>query len=148
MQDQNMVLKTETLWEERVRDAGLRENEGGTSNAGWSDPFPHLCSHGCSAGDGGEMAPEGRPAEAKAFSSHFGRQSVPLHDRHPFEILPSRLFTPRCGARATEASLRPGGPASCSCTVCAGTQHRPCRHGGISARLWERALLSCCLTPP
>lgn len=46
---------------------------------------PPLCSHG--AGDGGETAPVGRLAEGKAFSSHFGRQSLPLRDRHPFEIL-------------------------------------------------------------
>lgn len=36
------MLKKENrdIWEERVRDAELRENEGGTSNASWSDPFP------------------------------------------------------------------------------------------------------------
>lgn len=65
-----------------------------------------LGSHGCSAGDGGETAPAGTLAEGKAFSSHFGRQSLPLCDRYPFEILclaSSRLFTPRRGARAAEA---------------------------------------------
>lgn len=110
---------------QRARDAGLRENEGGTSNASCSDPFPCLCSHGCSAGDRGETAPLGRLAEGKAFSSHFGRQSLPLHDRRPFEILclaSSHLFTRRCAVRAAEASLCPGNLAGCSCTVRAGTR--------------------------
>lgn len=70
------------------------------------------------------MTPAGRLAEGNAFSSCFGRQSLPLCDRRPFEIpclASSRLFTPQCGARAAEASLHPGSLASCSCTVCAGT---------------------------
>lgn len=46
-----------------------------------------LGSDGCSAGGGGETAPAGTLAERKAFPSHFGRQSLPLRDRHPFEIL-------------------------------------------------------------
>lgn len=60
--------------EERARCAGLRENKGGTSNAGCSDPFPPFAVTAVQQGT------EERLAEGKAFSSHFGHQSLPLRD--------------------------------------------------------------------
>lgn len=143
--------KTETLWEERVRDAGLRENEGGTSNSGCSQPFSP--SHGCSAGGGGETAPAGRLAEGKAFSSHFGRQSLPLRDRRPFEIL---CLSSHLGAGQ---GLHPGGPAGCSSGVCARnpaqtlqprrdfsgavgmSPAKPLPHSTLRAHKWEKLVM-------
>lgn len=112
------------------------------------------CSHGCSARGGGETAPAGRLAEGKAFSSHFGRQSLPLRDRRPFEIL--CLASSHLGAGQ---GLHPGGPAGCSSGVCArnpaqtlqprrdfsgavGTSPaKPLPHSTLRAHKWEKLVM-------
>lgn len=112
--------KQETLWEERVRDAGLGQGEGGTSNAAWP-------THLQSAGDGGETAPAGRLAEGKVFLLTLAVTAFPWLTDIPLKSSVSPLHT---------------------LVRSRGCRTSPCGHSGISARLWEPALLSSCLTPP
>lgn len=115
--------------------------------------FP-LCSHGCSAGGGGETAPAGKLAEGKAFSSHFGRQNLPLHDRSPFEILCLASSHLSAGQGLCLGSL-----AGCSSRICArksaqalqpqqdlswavGTSPaKPLPHSTLRAHKWEKLVM-------
>lgn len=82
--------KQETLWEERVRDAGLGQSEGGTSNAACPTHSPALQS----AGDGGETAPAGRLAEGKAFLLALAVTAFPSVTDIPLKSSVSPLHTP------------------------------------------------------
>lgn len=136
-----------------MRDAELRENKGGTSNSGCSNPFSPFAVTAVQQGVE-ETAPAGRLAEGKAFSSHFGSQSLPLGDRRPFEIL--CLTSSHLGAGQ---GLCPGSLAGCSSRVCAGnpapalqprqdlsralgtSPAKPLPHSTLRAHKWEKLVM-------
>lgn len=135
--------KTETLWEERVRDAGLRENEGGTSNSGCSQPFFPFTVTAVQQGVEERQLQQGDWQRERHFLLTLAVRAFPSVTGVPLKSSVSPLHTSVRGKGCTRAA-RPAAPAG----FVPGTQHRPCSHGGISAGLWERALLSRCLTPP
>lgn len=126
-----------------MRDAELRENKGGTSNSGCSNPFSPFAVTAVQQGVEERQLQQGGWQRERHFLLTLADRAFPSVTGVPLKSSVSPLHTSVRGRGCAQAAW-PASPAG----FVLETQHRPCSHGRISARLWERVLLSRCLTPP
>lgn len=132
-----MVLEKEN------RDIVGGEGEGGTSNAGCSNPFSPFAVTAVQQGVEERQLQQGGWQRERHFLLTLAVKAFPSVTGVPLKSSVSPLHTSARGRGCTQTAW-PAAPAG----FVPGTQHRPCSHGRISAGLWEPALLSRCLTPP
>lgn len=122
-----------------MTDAGLSENEGGTSKSGCSKAFSPFAVTAVQQGVEERQLQQRGWQRERRFLLTLAVRAFPSVRDIPLKSSVSPLHTSVRGRGCPWAAWQGFEP---------GTQHRPCSHGEISAGLWEPALLSRCLPPP